>query len=103
MAGRYYQFRLLPLDVKELVEISHADPQKALESSFQLSGFPEPLLSNDVREYRRWRNSHLDIILRQDLLESGSIKSIRSIELLVELMAERVGKLLCIFQGVPLF
>ncbi|MBK9041553.1 MAG: ATP-binding protein [Bdellovibrionales bacterium] len=94
LAGRYYQFRLLPLDVKELVEVSHAEPQKALESIFQLSGFPEPLLSNDVREYRRWRSSHLDIILRQDLLESGSIKSIRSIELLVELMAERVGSLI---------
>jgi predicted AAA+ superfamily ATPase len=94
LAGRYYQFRLLPLDVKELVEVSHAEPQKALDSIFQLSGFPEPLLSNDVREYRRWRSSHLDIILRQDLLESGSIKSIHSIELLVELMAERVGSLI---------
>lgn len=93
LAGRFFQFRLFPLDVKELVQISHEDPQKSLESLMELSGFPEPYLSGDVREYKRWRTSHLDIILRQDLLETEALKNIQSIELLVELMTERVGSL----------
>lgn len=93
LAGRFFQFRLFPLDVKELAQISHEDPQKSLESLMELSGFPEPYLSGDVREYKRWRTSHLDIILRQDLLETEALKNIQSIELLVELMTERVGSL----------
>jgi predicted AAA+ superfamily ATPase len=94
LAGRYFQFRLFPLDVKELSQISKADPQQVLESLLELSGFPEPYLSGDVREYKRWRSSHLDIILRQDLLETEALKNIQSIELLVELMTERVGSLI---------
>jgi hypothetical protein len=94
LAGRYFQFRLFPLDIKELSQISKADPQKSLDSLLELSGFPEPYLSGDVREYKRWRSSHLDIILRQDLLETEAVKNIHSIELLVELMTERVGSLI---------
>jgi predicted AAA+ superfamily ATPase len=94
LAGRYFQFRLLPLDIKELSQISKVDPQKSLDLLLELSGFPEPYLSGDVREYKRWRSSHLDIILRQDLLETEAVKSIHSIELLVELMTERVGSLI---------
>lgn len=93
LAGRYFQFRFLPLDIKELFQVSKTEPQKALENLMLLSGFPEPYLSGDVREYRRWRSSHLDIILRQDLLETETIKSIHSLELLVELMTERAGSL----------
>lgn len=94
LAGRFFQFRLLPLDVKELVRMAEEEPQKALEGILERSGFPEPYLSRKISEYRRWRSSHLDIILRQDLLETEAFKSIRSIELLVELMSERAGSLI---------
>lgn len=94
LAGRYFQFRLLPLDIKELAEISQTPPEQALEALLELSGFPEPYLSGDAREYRRWRSSHLDIILRQDLLETEAVKNIHSIEVLVDLMSERVGSLI---------
>lgn len=94
LAGRYFQFRLFPLDIKELYEINKESPQQALENLLTLSGFPEPYLSQDPRFYKRWRETHLDIILRQDLVETETVKNIRGLELLVELMRDRVGSLI---------
>lgn len=94
LAGRYFQFRLYPLDIKELRQIAGEDPQHSMENLLKLSGFPEPYLSQDPKFYKRWRSTHLDIILRQDLLETEAIKSIKSVELLTELMTERAGSLL---------
>jgi predicted AAA+ superfamily ATPase len=94
LAGRYFQFRLLPLDVKEVVQFLKTDPETALENLLERSGFPEPYLSNNTAEYRRWRNTHLNIILKQDLTETENLRNMSSIELLVELMKERVGSIL---------
>ena len=62
-----------------------------MESLLELSGFPEPFLSGNKNEYRKWQKTHLDIILRQDLLETESVQHIKSVELLIELMTERVA------------
>lgn len=94
LAGRYFQFSLFPLDVKELVEQKITDSQTALDNLFKLGGFPEPYLSGSEREYKRWRQSHLQIILKQDLVETDTVSNIKSIELLTELMTERVGSTL---------
>ena len=40
---------------------------------------------------QRWRNSHLDVILRQDLLDLEQVRNIVGVETLVELLAQRVG------------
>jgi predicted AAA+ superfamily ATPase len=39
----------------------------------------------------RWRKGHLDVILRQDLLDLERVREIRNIEILIELLSERVG------------
>ncbi len=56
-----------------------------------LSGFPEPCLEGSQRLYGRWKRSHLDIIVRQDLLELEHVVEIMSIELLIELLRKRTG------------
>lgn len=89
LAGRYFSFRLHPLDLKELKgNIGH---DEALERLKKTGGFPEPFLKNSSSFYSRWRRSHLDIILRQDLIDLESVKSIGNIELLIELLKKRVG------------
>lgn len=93
LAGRFYQFQLFPLDVKEVVEQKLMSSEEALENLLNLSGFPEPFLSGKVSEYNRWRKTHLDIILKQDLLETEATTNIKSIEVLTELMTEKVGSL----------
>ena len=54
-------------------------------------GFLEPFLTGTVRFHGRWRRSHLDIILRQDLIDLDAVRDIQSIETLVEMLRRRVG------------
>jgi len=89
LAGRYFQFRLHPLDLKELR--GAIPPAEALKRLKTHGGFPEPFLENDQAFSRRWRKTHLDIILRQDLLDLESVRSIQSIETLIELLKKQVG------------
>lgn len=91
LAGRYFHFRLHPLDLKEAYRYWLADGEKIFERLFNCSGFPEPFLHGDASYYKRWRRTHLDIILRQDLLDLHSIRDIQGIETLVTLLKGRIG------------
>lgn len=91
LAGRYFHYRLHPLDLKEAVKNTTENESACFERLWQCSGFPEPYLKGDERFYKRWRRSHLDIILRQDLLTQYAAKDISSIETLVLMLKERVG------------
>jgi uncharacterized protein len=98
LAGRYFSFNLLPLDLKEVTSpaTEEAEKMEILDTFLTCSGFPEPFLEGSERFYRRWQKTHLDIILRQDLIETTAIESLVQIETLVELMRSRVGQLLSI-------
>lgn len=89
LAGRYFQFRLHPLDMKEINGLF--DEQEAFNRIFNFGGFPEPFLKGEEVFYNRWKKTHLDIILRQDLLDLESIRDIKSIETLIEMLRYRVG------------
>jgi predicted AAA+ superfamily ATPase len=92
LAGRFFQFRLHPFDVKEVCALlPSSSPEAALGQLLEYGGFPEPFLEASTRFYKRWRRSHLDIILKQDLIELESVTAISRIELLIELLRERVG------------
>ena len=92
MAGRYFLFNLHPLDLKELSEF---EPNFNLENSFQklmtVGGFPEPYFNGQLGYYKRWKKSHLDIILRQDLISLEKVTNIVGIENLIRLLRARVG------------
>ena len=91
LAGRYFHFRLHPVDVKEAVALAELAPAEALERLLQVGGFPEPFLRGSVRWYNRWRRTHVDSILREDLLALSAVRDIQSIETLIELLRHRVG------------
>ncbi len=92
LAGRYFQFRLYPLDLKEIVRLdSTLSAIEAFDILWNCSGFPEPFLKGNAVYYKRWRKSHIDIILRQDLLNIQAVKDIQSIETLIYLLKSRVG------------
>jgi predicted AAA+ superfamily ATPase len=65
------------------------------EESFKrlmtLGGFPEPFLSGNEREARRWRRDRLDRVIREDIRDLESIRNIQSLSLLVDLLRSRVG------------
>lgn len=91
LAGRYFSYRLHPIDLKEAKIGISKNLVDLFEQLWDCSGFPEPFLKNDKAYYRRWRRSHLEIILRQDLIDLHTIRDIKAIETLVELLKQRVG------------
>ena len=91
LAGRFFQYRLHPLDLKEITELTTMNQLSAFDQLWHCSGFPEPFLEGDPMYYKRWRRSHLDIILRQDLIDLNSVRDIKSMETLVALLKERIA------------
>lgn len=89
LAGRHFYYRLHPFTVKELK--NQMAPRDSLDRILKFGGFPEPFLAKSEKVAARWRKSHLDVILRQDLLDLERVREIRSIEILIELLADRVG------------
>ncbi|MCK4618872.1 MAG: ATP-binding protein, partial [Desulfobacterales bacterium] len=92
LAGRFFQFRLHPFDLKEIKKINGPDNiQAVLDRLLDTGGFPEPYLEGSTRFYNRWKRSHLDIILKQDLVDIENVQQITSIETLIQLLRKRVG------------
>jgi predicted AAA+ superfamily ATPase len=89
LAGRFFSYRLHPFDIKELTEIE--SPKTVFQTLMKVGGFPEPYSSGSEKFYRRWKRTHLDIILRQDLIDLESVRDIIKIETLIELLKTRVG------------
>jgi predicted AAA+ superfamily ATPase len=92
LAGRFFEFRLHPLDLKEIKRAVGPDKlEEKLDRLLTLGGFPEPYLENDESYYNRWKRSHLDIILKQDLIDLENVQRIISIETLIQLLKKKVG------------
>jgi hypothetical protein len=92
LAGRFFQYRLHPLDLKEIHQILQPESmQEALEQLMELGGFPEPFLKGSKTFYNKWKRSHLDIIVKQDLIDLENVREISSVETLIQLLRKRVG------------
>ena len=91
LAGRFFHFRLHPFDIKEVTALKLCSHQEALNRLLKFGGFPEPFLKSKKSFYGKWKKSQLDIILRQDLITIENLRSLSSIEVLVQLLRDRVG------------
>ncbi len=91
LAGRYFSYHLHPIDVKEGAKEGGLAAADVLHRIFKFSGFPEPFLKNNPRFYRRWAGSHMDIILRQDLIDLETVSNIQALNVLVALLQRCVG------------
>jgi predicted AAA+ superfamily ATPase len=92
LMGRYHYWRLHPFTMDEFPnEIS---PIEAYQRLLKIGGFPEPFLSADEREARRWRRERFDRILREDIRDLESIKNIQLLEFFIDALRERVGSLI---------
>ena len=92
LAGRFFQFRMHPLDLKEIQTFINTENLEAeLDKLLEIGGFPEPFLNGTNRFYNRWKKSHLDIILKQDLIDLENVQQSIQIETLIQLLKNRVG------------
>ena len=91
LAGRHFQFRLHPLDLKEALAFADLGSDEIFDRLMTVGGFPEPFLNGTQRYYNRWKRSHVDLILKEELLTLSAVRDIQSIETLIELLRSRVG------------
>ncbi len=91
LAGRHFNYRLHPFDLKELALKTNVEQAKAMETLMNVGGFPEPYLKANKSYYNRWKAGHLNMILRQDLIDFENVRDLKSIEILISLLADRVG------------
>ncbi|RLF61027.1 MAG: ATP-binding protein [Thermoplasmata archaeon] len=106
LQGRYHSHRLHGLSVGELrhtplnlepgkeIEFPGKTDQDALSSLFKYGPFPEPFLKQNERSLRRWRRERLDRFFKEDVRELENVRDLSSMELLVDLLEDRVGGLI---------
>ncbi len=91
LAGRFFSYRLHPFTVREICTTLNEEPKTVLDKLLTLGGFPEPYLKGSETFAKRWRRTHVDTIIREDLLDMEKVRDIKSIEILIDLLRARVG------------
>ena len=88
LAGRFFTHRLMPFSLSELQK----EPISSdLEHFIQRGGFPEPFLSNNEIDAKRWRNQYVDGLIRTDILDFERIHDFRTIQTVFQLLRRKVG------------
>ena len=91
LTGRYYNYRLHPVDVAESKRfLPGVGLSERLQSLLQTGGFPEAFLNPG--EAARLRNDQLELVVKEDSRDLSRISSWRGAADLVELLRECVGK-----------
>lgn len=88
LAGRFLLHHLLPLSPAEVHQVG---APVELDRFITHGGFPEPYLTDDIDEVKRWRMQYINSLIRTDVLEFETIQHVRSMQLMVELLRRKVG------------
>jgi predicted AAA+ superfamily ATPase len=62
-----------------------------LEQLLKFGGFPEPFLKASDRHWKRWQREHLSRVVREDLVSLEQVRELGQIELLTQMLPDRVG------------
>lgn len=88
LAGRFFVHHLLPFSLAELQQTPY---EHALERLMSRGGFPEPFLTEQDSDASRWRMQYIDGLIREDILTFDRITDLRAIQLVLEMLRDRVG------------
>ena len=91
LAGRYYTWRLHPFSVRELMVTQGMSAGDALARLLERGGFPEPCLADAAIDADRWRAQYTTDLVREDVLDFSRVHEVRALQLLFDLLRERVG------------
>ncbi|OGY87088.1 MAG: hypothetical protein A2233_04005 [Candidatus Kerfeldbacteria bacterium RIFOXYA2_FULL_38_24] len=91
LAGRQFTHHLFPFSPAELRQTSFV---KDIDKFMKRGGFPEPFLANNDQDADRWRMQYIDGLIREDILDFEHIQNLRAIQLVLEMLRERVGSLI---------
>lgn len=88
MAGRYFAHHLLPLSLKELKNTEFSGNAELLLAR---SGFPEPFLAKNQESVERWRESVVDKLVKEDVLDFADIDKFQALKNVFEILRTKVG------------
>jgi len=105
LQGRYHHYRLHPFSYREALSKDEPEPavpgeelpipnhgrRDLVSALLEYGGFPEPFLAQSARTLRRWQKERLDRFIREDVRDLEPIRDLSSIELLADLLPERIG------------
>jgi hypothetical protein len=103
LQGRYHHYRLHPFSHNEARGQRPAAPapgealalgtgsKDLVDALMRYGGFPEPFLAQSDRQHRRWQKERLDRFFREDVRDLEALRDLSSIEILADLVAERVA------------
>lgn len=110
--GRYLNAHLYPFTLAELCNIKsdyhnfknnilnitdyNSDARQTLEKLFNMTGFPEPYIRNDIKFYRMWLQSRKNLLVKEDIRDAYNIKDISLLEILTQLIPDKIGNPLSI-------
>lgn len=115
LLGRYYNFRLHPFSLAELLQqkfsINHEklldqlfskiqpkikNAAKYLQQLDKFGPFPEPLFKAEQKTLNLWQRGRIEKIVREDLRDLSRLPELSQIEMLVSLLPERASNILSI-------
>lgn len=109
LMGRYHQYTLHPFSLAEIVKtkVSNELWQKlkfeeidnmneVIENLLKFGPFPEPFLKRDITHWRRWQSEKTDRLIKEEIRDLTVIKDLSSLQILVELIPNKIGSLLSI-------
>ncbi len=109
--GRYFGINLFPFSCGEILNIFplwkdfkenlknidySSDLRESYEQIFKFSGFPEPYIRNSENFYNIWHNERRILLIREDIRNAYALKEISSIEILSNILTEKIGSPLSI-------
>ena len=102
LMGRYFNYRLHPLSVNELLNrpLSATElhqPSELADVDFQsllsFGGFPEPFLKKDQRFFNRWSKLREQQLFKEDIRELTQVQELAQLETLATLLKSQIGQL----------
>ncbi len=103
LQGRYHHYRLHPFSCAESQALPAASltpgaelpisarGAESVRALMEYGGFPEPFLAQSPRTLRRWQKERLDRFFREDVRDLEPIREMSSLQLMSDLLPERVG------------
>jgi hypothetical protein len=110
LLGRYHYYRLHPFSLAELAErkftvkvlnkINFPELKPVDVKNFSdlltFGGFPEVFLKKNKNDLRRWHNQRKELLVKQDIRDVETIRDLSGLQILVDILPEKVGSLLSI-------
>lgn len=103
MMGRYFQYRIHPLSVNELISTNLRSseiiaptklPERIFETLYKYGGFPEPYIKSNDSFLRKWYSYRDKQLFTEDIRNLSNVHEIQQLEVLAFILKEQIGQLL---------